>query len=569
MIRADTRGLWLLAGLGLLAAAGCGQDTAPPPRVESTSAPRLRTASPQALSAIPGELITLNVSAEDPQGGALSFTWKANTGTLGVPVLTGDTSEVVWTALSCVPAGVKPTIEATITNSAGLSLKVRYEVAWSGPACSYPPCDVGLQQKVLLLKANCVTATTVFIPDGHTLDGQANTVTGMDPGTGSFVGAIVRNRGETALVRHLTVQAQRLLSDGPCAAGDSRLRGIWLQGASGSVEDSQVLNIRRNKPGGGPDGVPRGCQEGIAIEARALDGQGRRQVSVLRNVVSGYQKGGILVAGQVDAIVAGNTVTGAGPVGHIAQNGVQLSDGAAGQVTGNQVTGHSYTGSEDVAAGVLVAGGPLFGLGWVKDALIQGNTLTGNDVGLYLDQAEANGGIPLEPTRLQVLGNVLSSGAVTNGYPYQAAISDLGGGNIIHSNSIAGAGYDPATQPGATFDVDVVAGEASQVVFLTPAQAVAVGACSGKVVVQAQDAKGNLSKPTPATFALMASGTGAQGLTFHADPSCMGPALDTVGLGTPEAAAGFYFQVIQPGQVTLSVSNGNLSAAQAQGGSAP
>lgn len=533
--------------------------------VKDKAPPALKSPVPSALSAVPGELVPLSVSADDPNGGTLTYSWTTNTGILGVPVQTGDTSSVPWTALSCIPAGVTPTIETKVTNSEGLSIRVRHVVNWNGPVCSYPPCNARLEQPVLTLQADCTTDVPVFVPDGLTMDGTAHTLTAVDPSGGHFLGAILRNRGTTMNVRNLRVKAQGLLKDGPCDGGDDRLRGILLQGASGSVVDSEVLNIRRNQPSGGnSEGTPRGCQEGHAIEVRNGSASTPTQVSLLRNLVSGYQKVGIVVAGRVDATISQNTVTGAGPVAHIAQNGVQLSDGATGQVTGNQISGHSYTGTTDVASGVIVAGGPYFGIGWVRDALIQGNTLTANDVGIYLDQAEADGSSPATPTRIQVLENTLRNNAVTNGYPYQAGISDLGGGNIIHSNTLTGAGYDPATQPGVTFDVDVVAGPAAQVAFLTPSKTVAVGACSGKVLVQSEDAKGNLSTSTPVTFDLAASGAAAPGLTFYADAACTGPAISTVALSSPEATGTFYFKAAQAGTVTLSVSMGSVTGSQDQ-----
>ncbi|MFL5347787.1 MAG: PKD domain-containing protein [Hyalangium sp.] len=543
--------------------------------VKSLQPPTIRSTSATALSATPGELLKLSISAEDPFGGALTYRWTANTGVLGVPVQTGDTSEVPWTALSCVPTGVTPTIEVTVTNSVGLSVRIRYQVNWNGPACSHPPCSVQLDQRSqpeLTLQTDCTTDTPVFIPDGLMLDGSGHELVAVDPASSSFRGAILRNQGATAHVRNLRLRAQGLLKDGPCDAGDDRLRGILWLGASGSIVDSEVLDIHRNQPAASsPEGEPRGCQEGHAIEVRNRDASVQQQVEIRGNRVNGYQKVGILVAGRVNATIAQNTVTGAGPVAYIAQNGVQLSDGATGQVTENQISNHAYayTGGTDVASGLIVAGGPYYGIALVQDALVQGNTLTGNDVGIYLDQAEADGSELATPTRIQVLDNTLRNDGVTNALPYQAGISDLGGGNIIHSNTIIGAGYDPTTQPGATFDVDVVAGPASQVAFLTPPGAVAVGACSGRVVVQGQDSKGNLSKPTPATFNLTASGAAAQGLAFYTDAACAGTSVNSVALSTPEAAATFYFKATQPGAVTLSASNGSLSGSQAQNISGP
>jgi hypothetical protein len=530
--------------------------------VRDRTPPSIVAASPTTLTAAPGDLLEMSVSAVDPSGGTLSFAWTTNTGTLGAPGRAGGTSQVRWTALSCVPEGVKPTIEVTVTNAAGLSARLRYEVTWSGPACGHPECKARLDQELITLEDACTTDTTVFIPDGLTFDGAGRVLTAVDPVGGTFPGAILRNRGETAHVRNVKVRAQGLLTEGPCAAADARLAGIRLLGASGSVVDSEVLGVFRNKRAADdPAGVPWGCQEGFAIEVRNRDASVTRQVDLLRNRVSGYQKAGLLLSGRMEVHVDSNTVTGAGPVAHIAQNGVQLSDGATGQVTGNQISDHAYTGGSDTASGILVAGGPVFGIALVRDAILEGNTLTGNDVGINLYQAEADGSGPVTPTRIQVRDNSLRNDAVVNSV-YQAGISDLGTGNIISSNTVTGAGYDPDTEPGVTFDVDVLAGAASRVVFLTSPQAVVAGACSGQVVVQSQDARGNLSKPTQGEFILTASGAAAQGLTFHADPGCAGPALTTVELSTAQSEVAFYFKAPQPGSVTLTVSNGALSGSQ-------
>ena len=305
--------------------------------------------------------------------------------------------------------------------------------------------------------------------------------------------------------------------------------------------------------------MPRGCQEGHGIEVRTL-GTATREVQVLRNTLSGYQKVGIVVIGKVNATITGNTLDGGGPVSHIARNGIQLSDGATGRVTGNQAFGHSFTGA-DVATGILVAGGPYYAQAFSREGLIEGNTLTNNDIGIYLSQAETDGSGPVTPTRIRVLGNTLSNDAVTNGYVFQAGIADFGGGNIISSNEISGLGYDPDTQPEATFDVDVVAEAASRVAFLSEAAVVASGECSGRVVVQSQDAKGNLVKPAQSTFTLASSGAASSGMVFYSDPGCQ-QAITTVDLSSSQAEAGFYFRAAQPGTASITVSNGSVSGAQ-------
>lgn len=548
-----------VAGVWMLAWLGCKSGTPP------EELPVVRYDTPPVVEAVPGELVTLGVSGEDPGGGALTFEWSANTGSLGEPEQAGNASQVRWASVSCVPAGVRPVMEVAATGASGETVRLRFEVTWRGPVCGPPPCEVTLEPEVLTLRGDCTTDTPVLIPEGYTLEGSGRSVVAVDPAGGSFPGAIVRNRGTVAHVRNLKVKAQGLLKDGPCDQGEARLRGILLQGASGSVTGTEVVDLHRNqKVVGVPEGTPRGCQEGIAIEVRNPDATVERTVELRGNQARGYQKAGVVVAGRVKATVVENTLTGAGPVGHISQNGIQLSDGATGEVSRNQLSGHSYSGNTDVATGILVVGGPYFGVARVRDALIQGNTLTGNDIGIYLDQAEADGSGSAEPTRIQVVGNTLRNEAVTNGYSYQAGISDVGGGNLIHANAVSGAGYDPATQPGVTFAVDVAAGPASRVDFLTAARTVASGACSGEVVVQSQDAQGNLSRAAPTVFNLTASGSAAAGLRFYADSSCAGPELSAVDLSTFEAAGTFFFKAAQAGTVTLTVSNGSVSGTQEQ-----
>ncbi|WP_309894556.1 DUF4215 domain-containing protein [Archangium sp.] len=81
-----------------------------------------------------GGNVTLGLKATDPRGSALTFSWTANIGTLSTPAHTATTSEVMWTAPQCVPAGASPTITATVSNAAGLSNSVPFSLT-GVPAC--------------------------------------------------------------------------------------------------------------------------------------------------------------------------------------------------------------------------------------------------------------------------------------------------------------------------------------------------------------------------------------------------------------------------------------------------
>lgn len=555
--------VWALYGIGQAAQSGL------PPTITSSS--------PTEQKATPGDLLDLSVVATDSSGGPLTFKWKANTGTLGFQQDAKNTSTVQWTALSCVPAGVNPTIEVTITNPSGLSVRRHFTVMWNGPACGHPPCDLQLGFNLLTLQKDCMTDVPVFIPGGFTLDGAGKSLVAVDPAGGTFTGAILRNRDWSMNVDRLTVKAQGL-KGGACHGGDDRLVGILLRNASGSVTNSEVLDIRWSQPGAGsPESSLRGCQEGFAIMVRIEDGTARN-VELKGNEISGYQKAGIVVSGPVNTTVINNKVQGSGPVEDIAQNGIQFSNGATGKLTSNTISSHSYAKHckpddqgcvPEVASAILVLTASSQGSsGSGRDTYLSSNTLTNNDVGIYLQKPEPdNSGSDGEArmNTLKVYENTLQNDAVTNGIPYQVGILDTSGnGNIIYSNTVAGAGYNPATRPNATYDVQVFGvGATSQVAFLqAPFAAVGrsgKGFCSSEAIVQSQDVNGNLSMPTSRTFKLEASGRGgASEITFHEEPDCKGREIKTVELTRPEATASFYVKGRGWGTVTLSVSNGSM-----------
>jgi Right handed beta helix region len=102
-----------------------------------------------------------------------------------------------------------------------------------------------------------------------------------------------------------------------------------------------------------------GTQHGVGIlytteEIPYTKPSGTAEGTISGNVLHSYQKNGIVVRGAgASAKIEHNTLTGAGPVAYIAQNGIQFSFGGSGTVTGNTVSGHSYTPVGDEACGML------------------------------------------------------------------------------------------------------------------------------------------------------------------------------------------------------------------------
>jgi len=118
-------------------------------------------------------------------------------------------------------------------------------------------------------------------------------------------------------------------------------------GGSADVRFNRIVNIR--------DNPLSGRQEGVGIQFGQLTSGGAGTGSASRNSIEGYQKGGIVVIGQgSNAEVSHNTIRGAGATDVIAQNGIQISDGARARVEHNVVSGNKFTGNDFEGVGILV-----------------------------------------------------------------------------------------------------------------------------------------------------------------------------------------------------------------------
>jgi hypothetical protein len=278
---------------------------------------------------------------------------------------------------------------------------------------------------------------TGFIRDGNDLTAAqiGGDVTGSLDATGCNIGVYYANT-HTGNVTGATIFGANYF-------------GVVVNGDVGSV----TVNVTGSSIHDIGETPLNGSQHGTGIYYRALS-TGTASGVISGNTVASYQKNGITVNGSVSATISNNTVTGQGPVPYIAQNGIQLGYGAKATVTGNTVSGNAYTGSNFASSGgILVVGGEAFGSGlaYTVGLSITKNTLTGNDVGVWLYNADAAGLAPTTNTNNIVKNNKITNTAVTNttGFSvapdcgYQAGISDLGHKDQIVNNSISGVGYTP------------------------------------------------------------------------------------------------------------------------------
>ncbi len=212
--------------------------------------------------------------------------------------------------------------------------------------------------------------------------------------------------------------------------------GVFVVGNSSlHIHDSAITNI---------EDTPLGdCQNGSGIQAgsQALSQIG--SLTVTNTTISNYQKTGVVIdnIGSTGTIT-NNIITGVGPTPVIAQNGIQISRGATGVVSGNTISGNVYTGGAGACAGdgstankvtyaatcTMSDGIFLFQQG--SGITISGNTISANQIGVAL-----SGGSTAAVTLNTIINNAvygLNTDVITDasGNYWGAATSPVANGSL-------------------------------------------------------------------------------------------------------------------------------------------
>jgi hypothetical protein len=121
---------------------------------------------------------------------------------------------------------------------------------------------------------------------------------------------------------------------GPC---DTLRYGVYVTDGNGvNVKDNRITRIQ--------DTPFSGCQNGIGLRVGSQASGFAADADVVGNLIDEYQKGGIVVDGAgTNALVHQNRTDGIGPTPITAQNGIQISRGATGEVLTNIVEDNTYT----------------------------------------------------------------------------------------------------------------------------------------------------------------------------------------------------------------------------------
>ncbi len=179
---------------------------------------------------------------------------------------------------------------------------------------------------------------TIVSPAGG-LPANTNDLFGFPNGQPTAAQILVQTPSAT-IGTPIMVNISNLIVDGAnnglssCATD---LVGIYYQNASGTVNHVATRNQELT-----PDLF--GCQDGLAIYVQSGYGSGgTANVTIENSSVHDYDKNGITVDGDgAVATISGNYIVGIGATPLIAQNGIQVSDGATGKISTNVVTDDVY-----------------------------------------------------------------------------------------------------------------------------------------------------------------------------------------------------------------------------------
>lgn len=276
-------------------------------------------------------------------------------------------------------------------------------------------CTFTINGNTMVLNGDCITDESILVSDGFTLDGNGYTITAVDPPAGHFTGAVITNVGTTASIKNVTVTTSGLSN--VCDAGNNRLRGIMLEGASGTISHNTVIGINQGASG---------CQEGNAIEVRNAPFDGTHPntmvVDVTHNNVVAYQKTGIVANGDVAVTIEHNAISASATQENLAANSVQLGYGALGSVTHNNIEGNQWMGTSDWAATAVL----VYAAGEVE---VSNNNIRGNsDIGLYI---YADNGIYNN-------NRIFDEGADHPNSSYDYGLGNWGTNNIVTNNKVRG-----------------------------------------------------------------------------------------------------------------------------------
>ena len=238
----------------------------------------------------------------------------------------------------------------------------------------------------------------VVVPTGKnniTLKGEGNSTTIQFPNTMTTGGSIVDVQATGTTLKDLSISGPF-----PVTGCGNPEYGVYFEmGSSGIITDSRIIDIESTSTS------LRGCQQGIAVQIGSATDTTTGSATITDTNINNYQKNGISVANTgSSAKISDSNIVGYGPSNVIAQNGIEVIDGATATISDNTIKDNIYSPQSYAATGILLYSSGVVSLKdnvanhndidiaaiGVHNSTFKDNTTnTGTFNGIYLDSGSA------------------------------------------------------------------------------------------------------------------------------------------------------------------------------------
>jgi hypothetical protein len=288
----------------------------------------------------------------------------------------------------------------------------------SGPNASGP------DNPVIVSPTTGVVANANDLFDGSPIAGQIVVVTPS--------GAVMQTK---VTLNYIAVDG----SNNQLASCGTDLVGIYYQNASGTINQmvTRYQELSQNY---------FGCQQGLAIYVQSgFSMGGTAVVTIQNNSVHDYDKNGITADGSgTVATITGNYVVGIGATPLIAQNGIQVSDGATGSVKNNTVTDDVYVNPPNCSPNCFGSSGILIfdsGATATSHLAISGNTVSNTQLAV-VTYGDSAGAADYNDVSINKITGTLAAGVYLDDGIDLCSNNNTATSNTIYNSSGAGVHID-------------------------------------------------------------------------------------------------------------------------------
>ena len=371
------------------------------------------------LNKVVSTIVPVSTECTDIANASLNYWGTTDPAAINIAGSNIDFTPIISNGTDTDPAtpGFQPSLSALIVHTRGgqsggkSRIQEGVDAVTSGGTVTVTPGEFPEQvviNKSLTLHGAGAASTTIQVPDTLT----ATTWTHR----GTAFNTLIEVNGASA--HGITVNISGFTIDGlNKSSANPRYTGIVYHNADGTISNN-IITMFGSDPVAGEDGwgvfVVEGCN-----------------VTISNNTIDNWGKGGIVVDGDDDipntditATVTGNIITGAGDILTSAQNGIQISRGATGTISGNGISNIGFTPTTYSAAGILVYK--------TDHVTVSENELNSTETGVYVQDQNTSGGTS---------GNVVSDNNITGSkygvYVLRSSKTEISG-NIIDGSTYFG-----------------------------------------------------------------------------------------------------------------------------------